>query len=144
MLTGFIRRAARALTPNGREDLDQTPVAIPAGFKRPPSLEEQIRRLIQQPEFGKVASGDQDAESFDEANDFDIPDDPADPNSIDEEYQDPVLGTVTAREAVEKRDKLLRATEERIAARLSRASKKAPKAEEPPPAPSAPKAPAQD
>lgn len=128
MLTGFIRRAARALSPNGREALDPTPVAIPVGFKRPPSLEEQIKRLVADRDIQRSLS-EAGIETFEEANDFDIPDDPPDPAALDEEWWDPALKrTVTAREVYEQRDQLAALTE-----RLVR-----------PPAPAASNAPAGD
>lgn len=102
MLIGTLKRAARALGAYGREELDTTPKEVPLGFKRPESLEEQIKRLIQQPTFGRVVSGDAEAETFDEANDFDIEDDPADPASEHEEFYDPVLQrTMTPAEVLE-------------------------------------------
>lgn len=93
MLIGLRKKLARALDPDGlgRESLDPTPVAIPAGFKRPETLQEQIKRLIQTPGIGREISGDPEAEDFDEANDFDISDDPADPASEHEEFWDPAL-----------------------------------------------------
>lgn len=91
MLIGMLKKTARALGAHGREELDTTPKEVPLGFKRPESLEEQIKRLIQQPTFGKAVSGSSEAETFDEANDFDIDDDPPDPASEHEEFFDPVL-----------------------------------------------------
>lgn len=110
MLTGFIKRAARALSPEGRESLDPTPVAIPVGFKRPPSLEEQIKRLVADRDIQRSLS-EAGVETFEEANDFEIPDDPPDPAALDEEWWDPALRrTVTAREVYEQRDQLAELT----------------------------------
>lgn len=141
MLLGFLRsKKGRTLDANGREVLDPTPVAIPAGFKRPPSLEEQIKRLVADRDIQRSLS-DAGLETFDEANDFDIPDDPPDPAAIDEEWWDPVLRrTVTTREVFEKRDELAELT-----SRLVRPPEPV-ATPTPPPAPPtpAPKAPAQD
>lgn len=56
----------------GRELPDPTPIAIPVGFNRPETLQEQIRRLVRN-EFSQVAAAT-GFETFDEANDFDVPD----------------------------------------------------------------------
>ena len=141
MLTGFIKRAARALSPEGRESLDPTPVAIPVGFKRPPSLEEQIKRLVADRDIQRSLS-EAGMETFEEANDFEIPDDPPDPAALDEEWWDPALRrTVTAREVYEQRDQLAELTN-----RLVRPPPPAASAEPPGPAPDpeppAPKKPA--
>lgn len=139
MLQGFIRRAARALSPNGREALDPTPVAIPVGFKRPPSLEEQIKRLVADRDIQRSLS-EAGVETFEEANDFDIPDDPPDPRALDEEWYDPALNrTVTAREVYEQRDQLAALTE-RLVRKPAPAEATAPPPADPPapkPAPSA-------
>jgi len=58
---------------DGKEILDPTPVAIPAGFGRPESLHETIRRLVASEISTRAA--DRGEESFDEANDFDVGDD---------------------------------------------------------------------
>lgn len=127
MLIGMLKRAARALGEHGREVLDGTPVAVPAGFKRPETLEEQIKRLIQSRDFGKAISGNDEAEDFDEANDFDIPDDPPDPASPHEEWFDPSLErNVTAHEAVSQHAQLTQEAERKDKRR------KAPPAAEPP------------
>lgn len=56
----------------GMEVPDPRPVAIPAGFKRPETLSEQVRRLVRMERL----NGDEEVdESWDEANDFDIGDD---------------------------------------------------------------------
>ncbi|AFS65320.1 hypothetical protein [Dragonfly-associated microphage 1] len=58
----------------GRELPDPTPIEIPTGFRRPETLQEQIRRLIRSEQFA-AQMGRPDAESFEEANDFDVDDD---------------------------------------------------------------------
>lgn len=120
MLIGMLKKTARALGAYGREELDTTPVAVPAGFKRPETLQEQIKRLIQQPGIGKALSGNDDAEDFDEANDFDVPDDPTEPVSEHEEFWDPALMRgVTAAEVLNPSQKqgLDKATEKAQARR---------------------------
>lgn len=58
----------------GEEILDPTPVAMPVGFHRPPSLAEQVRRLVRT-EFSRQAAA-LGEETFEEADDFDCGDDP--------------------------------------------------------------------
>lgn len=57
----------------GREIPDPRPVEIPDNYKRPPTLREQIQQAIRQ-EFSRVAA-QHGAETFEEADDFDIEDD---------------------------------------------------------------------
>lgn len=56
----------------GREIPDSRPVAVPAGWERPLSLHDQIKRFIRaQMSQDAAAAGD---ETFEEADDFDIDD----------------------------------------------------------------------
>lgn len=57
----------------GQELPDDTPVEVPAGFKRPLTLAEQIQQAVR----GALSRSAErnDAETFDEANDFDVDDD---------------------------------------------------------------------
>lgn len=75
------------LDENGWEKLDDTPVEIPVGFERPLTLEEQVRRLMST-EYQRVSAlqGMDGVETPEEADDFDIEDDPIDPNTPYEEY----------------------------------------------------------
>lgn len=74
----------------GHELLDPKPVAIPAGFKRPETLAEQVRRLVQTSVSQWAV--DNGEESFEESEDFDIPDDPTDRATPYETFFDPILG----------------------------------------------------
>lgn len=80
----------RFLDEHGHEIPDPQPVEIPARFKRPETLAEQIRRVTQ----GALSlqAQEQGFESFEEAEDFEIDDDSFDPSSPYEEIWDPVLG----------------------------------------------------
>lgn len=78
-----------ALTENGSEIPNPTPVEIPAGFKVPESLDERLQRMMRH-SLSEWASRNE-AETFDEADDFDIADDD-DPASPYETHFDPVLG----------------------------------------------------
>lgn len=77
----------KPLTPDGRELLDPTPMAPPVGYKRQPSLAEQIREMVR----SERLAADLEAagyETFDEAEDFEIGDD-YDPTSPYEQHFDP-------------------------------------------------------
>ena len=64
-----------ALTEDGRELPDPTPMAPPVGFKRSPPLHERIRALVQH-EFEKK-SAEEGYESPEEADDFEFAEDDA-------------------------------------------------------------------
>lgn len=61
-----------ALNERGHEVPDPTPVAMPVGFERPPSMIEMIRMHIRR-ELSEHAQS-QGAETFEEAEDFEIED----------------------------------------------------------------------
>lgn len=63
-----------------REKPDPVPVAPPLGYKKTPSLSEQIRDMVRSEKLAAdlAAKG---VETFEEADDFNIPDDPIDPSS---------------------------------------------------------------
>lgn len=79
------------LNQKGHEIPDPTPIEIPAGFKRPETLAEQVRRLVRSETFAQEmnAAG---METFEESEDFEIDDEMFDPSSPYEEVFDPVLG----------------------------------------------------
>ena len=58
----------------GQEIPDPTPVEVPLNFRRPPSLNDRIRSMIAR-EMSQYASA-QGAETFEEANDFEVDEDP--------------------------------------------------------------------
>lgn len=58
----------------GREVGDPKPVATPAGFRRPPTLQEQIRSLVRHENYQKLVDSGE-IESFEDADDFDVDDD---------------------------------------------------------------------
>lgn len=58
---------------------DPVPVAKPVGWQAPPSLQEQIRRLIRTEMSMRAAA--EGRETFEEADDFDVPDEDPDPVS---------------------------------------------------------------
>lgn len=60
----------------GREIPDPRPMAVPAGYDRPLSLAEQIKRMVRI-ELSRSAEAE-GLESFEEADDFDVPEDEGD------------------------------------------------------------------
>lgn len=75
---------------DGREILDPTPIAVPIGFKQPPTLAEQVRRLV-----GHYRTiEDAGFETPEEADDFAVGDD-YDPSSPWELVHDEQFGEVT-------------------------------------------------
>lgn len=63
---------------NGEEILNPTPMQPPVGYKPQPSLIETIREQVRQ---HHLLLADQEIDTEEEADDFDIDDDPADPHS---------------------------------------------------------------
>lgn len=68
----------------GREILDNTPVAMPAGFERPESIHDKIKRMIRSERLAQEAQ-QAGFETPEEADDFDIGDDydPRSPYELD-------------------------------------------------------------
>lgn len=75
------------LDPQGREVPDPTPMAPPIGYKRTPSLAEQIREMVRSERLAMEAAA-AGFESFEEADDFEVGDD-FDPSSPYEEQFEP-------------------------------------------------------
>lgn len=70
-------QASSGIGVDGKEYGDPVPMAPPVGFTAPPDLMSMIRRMVQAEDIRKA----QDAagfETFEEADDFDIEDDPLD------------------------------------------------------------------
>lgn len=74
---------------------DPRPMRVPVGMERPESLQEKMRRLVRDEVLQAKLAAD-GVETFEEADDFDIPDDPIDPATPYEERFDPK--GMTARE----------------------------------------------
>jgi len=75
------------LDEKGREILDGRPMEPPVGYNPQPSLMEKIRKMVHDAQIQRdlAKAG---AETFDEANDFDVGDD-YDPSSPWEQYYEP-------------------------------------------------------
>lgn len=70
----------------GQELPDDTPLEIPLGMRRPLTLQEEIQAAVR----GAVsrAAARNEMETFEEANDFDIPDDDIEDTVTVHEYRD--------------------------------------------------------
>ena len=88
--TGEVFEDVPRLDEAGHEVLDAKPVEIPAGFKRPETTDEIIRRLVRV-QLSEVA-GRAGEETFEEANDFDVEDETFEPGTPYEAVFDPILG----------------------------------------------------
>lgn len=64
----------------GEELPDPTPLELPVGFTRPPTLDELVARLVVDPAMQRELK-DAGFETEEEANDFDVPDEMPDPTS---------------------------------------------------------------
>lgn len=96
--TGEVQEGFVGLDEEGREMVDPRPLALPARAQRPMTMAEQVARVLRSQSH--VKDGEY-IEPFEEADDFEIPDDPADPGSVFEEEFDPTLGrSVTPQEVL--------------------------------------------
>lgn len=121
------------------EKPDPNPMQIPAGFRRPPTLAEQVARLVRSERFMQEAR-DAGFETFEEAEDFDIDDDPVDPSTPYEPFFDPALGReVTPADILDERKRahMSSETEKRTEARKRAKEAKAAPPATPPAAPPA-------
>lgn len=111
----------------GRELPDATPIAVPLGARKPESLVEMMRRLIRQDM--SLHAADQGRETFDEANDFEVPDEDPELNPTEfETMADEVpRGHAQAREAEDEE-------EARPASRRKKRREEDDEDDEPPPA----------
>lgn len=91
-----IQRLADTIGPRGSEINSGEPVDVPLGYRRPPTLDQQIQRLVRDAVSRQAA---QDGfETFEEADDFDVGDD-YDPTSPYEMVFDPAVGEAVPRSA---------------------------------------------
>lgn len=59
---------------DGKEYLDDTPVTVPAGFRKPPSIHDMIKSYIRSERFAEKMK-EQGLETEEEANDFEVEED---------------------------------------------------------------------
>lgn len=96
----------KGLNPDGTPKLDPTPMAPPIGYKKHPSMVEIVRDMVRSEKLAQAAAAT-GHETFEEAEDFDIPDDPVQMNSPYENDFDPPLSELVkaGEEEVKKRPK---------------------------------------
>lgn len=81
-------RQSTYLDQQGREMPNPTPLAPPLGYKKQPSIREQIRNMVRGEQL-RLAAESAGVETFEEADDFDVGDD-YDPTSPYEEVFEPM------------------------------------------------------
>ena len=81
-------RQSTYLDEQGREMPNPTPLAPPLGYKKQPSIREQIRNMVRSEQLRQAADAS-GVETFEEADDFDVGDD-YDPTSPYEEVFEPM------------------------------------------------------
>lgn len=84
----FAENPRSRLNERGEEIPDPRPVELPIGFERPESIQDMIRRLVQDPMIRQDLDS-REVETFDEADDFETEDDGM-PVSPHEETFDPL------------------------------------------------------
>lgn len=82
--------ASKGLNPDGSPKLDPTPMAPPIGYKKHPSMVEIVRDMVRSERLAQEAR-QAGAESFEDAEDFDVSDDPELLRSPYENLHDPSL-----------------------------------------------------
>lgn len=96
----------RGLDEFGKFEPDGTPMAPPIGYKKQPSMVEIVRNMVRSERLAAdlAAAGH---ETFEESDDFDVPDDPPDMRSPFENDFDPPISELVAagREVMETRRK---------------------------------------
>lgn len=83
-----VKKAHLKYDEQGREMMDPTPIAPPIGYKKSPSITEQIRAMITSERLRQEVEA-QGYETFEESDDFDMAEDP-DPKSPYEEQFEPL------------------------------------------------------
>ncbi|UDN67534.1 hypothetical protein [robinz microvirus RP_39] len=81
-------QATSEIGPDGREYPDPVPMAVPVGYTAPPTIMEMIKTMIHSERLREVADA-QGFDTFEEAEDFDVLDDPVDPHTDYEAVFDP-------------------------------------------------------
>lgn len=74
-LEHYLVTVGNYLNPDGSENPDPVPMAPPVGYNKQPTLVERIREMVREAALAQQLAA-QGVETFEEADDFDIPDDP--------------------------------------------------------------------
>lgn len=78
-MTNLFDQLKSKFSSKGHEIPDPTPVTIPVHLRKTESMDERIARIVQYSVSQSAAA--LGLETFEDADDFDIPDDPADPST---------------------------------------------------------------
>lgn len=78
VINEFGEQVSSAIGRDGKEYPDPIPTAPPVGYTQPPDIMTMIRTMIQSEQV-RQRLAQEDMETFEEADDFDIEDDPVDP-----------------------------------------------------------------
>lgn len=108
----FVKLKSRGLNADGTPILDPTPLAPPIGYVKHPSMVEIVRNMVRGERLRQEAEA-AGAETFEEADDFDIGDDGEDLRSGFENDHDPPI------------EELLKAGREALAEKEAKAKTKA-------------------
>lgn len=109
------RRGYAPYNEKGEQMVDPTPVRLPVGFKNVDSFANRVREIVRGERLRAEAEA-MGAETFEEADDFDVPDDPLDPSTpYEADFDVPTPGEIrrqekerAAREDMEDRYKAAR------------------------------------
>ena len=72
----FKKLQDKGLNPDGTQILDPVPMAPPIGYKKHPSMVEIVRDMVRSEKLAQEAAAS-GRETFEESEDFDVPDEPA-------------------------------------------------------------------
>ncbi len=82
---------ATKLNTKGQEENDPTPMALPIGYEYPETLDQKIQRMVRVGLSDHAEQNNRD--TFEEANDFEVDDDPYEPTSPHEvELDEEIIG----------------------------------------------------
>lgn len=81
------KRMVSSLLPDGSEQPDPTPLEQPLGFRRPETIQDQIRRMIRTE--ASLYAQENEMDTFEEADDFEVGDDfdPTTPYELDFDHE---------------------------------------------------------
>lgn len=117
---------------NGRELLDPVPMSPPVGYKKQPSMFDTIRGMVRSARLAEEAEA-AGMETFEEADDFDIEDDPPDPSTPYETRFDPAEDPIEVSfgNALKKHHEDVQAAERSEAEKRKKAAAKQPPESDP-------------
>lgn len=119
-LEDYLERQKKRGYVGALQEVDPTPMAPPIGYIKRESLFDTVREMVRS-EALRQAAEESGLETFEEADDFDIPDDPIDPSSPYENDFDPDI-----REMLVEGSKSLKAKEAAKAKEAEPAARTAP------------------